>query len=311
MINCLEEMTLAERLKPRIAVEQHFARIGRTNRHGRFERVLERRIAMPLLKLGLQSAGVYSRGVRNALTPVVRVLPLRFPTLPPAFEGFQVLHLSDFHIDCSPDLAEALANMLRQLRPDVCLMTGDYRYEDYGPCEQVYPLMRHVISSISARHGIFGVLGNHDHAEIAFGLEEMGVRILVNQAVPVNCEGDSLWICGVDDPFDYQCDDLPGTLTQTPAGSFKILLAHCPELYREAAGAGVALYLTGHTHAGQIRFPGLGALRHNAKCPRSFAYGHWKYRQMHGYTSAGLGCSSLPIRFNCPPEAVLIELRRG
>jgi predicted MPP superfamily phosphohydrolase len=311
MINCLEEMTLAERLKPRIAVEQHFARIGRTNRHGRFERVVERRIAMPLLKLGLQSAGVYSRGVRNALTPVVRVLPLRFPNLPPAFEGFQVLHLSDFHIDCSPDLAEVLGKTLRQLRPDLCLMTGDYRYEDYGPCEQVYPLMRHVNSSISARHGIFGVLGNHDHAEIAFGLEEMGVRMLVNQAVPVSCEGDSIWICGVDDPFDYQCDDLPGTLSQTPAGSFKILLAHCPELYREAADSGVALYLTGHTHAGQIRFPGLGALRHNAKCPRSFAYGHWKYRQMHGYTSAGLGCSSLPIRFNCPPEAVLIELRRG
>jgi predicted MPP superfamily phosphohydrolase len=254
---------------------------------------------------------VYARGVRNALTPVVRTLPLSFANLPPAFEGFQVLHLSDFHIDCSPDLADALAKMLRPLRPDVCLMTGDYRYEDYGPCEQVYPLMRRVISSISARHGIFGVLGNHDHAEIAIGLEEMGVRMLVNQAAPVTGEGESLWICGVDDPFDYQCDDLPGTLGQTPEGSFKILLAHCPELYREAADSGVALYLTGHTHAGQIRFPGVGALRHNAKCPRAFAYGHWKYRQMHGYTSAGLGCSSLPIRFNCPPEAVLIELRRG
>src|SRR5689334_7638965 len=104
MTNCLEEMTLAERLKPRFAMEQHFARIGRTNRHGRLERVVERRIAMPVLKLGLQAAGVYSRGVRNALTPVVRVLSLPFPDLPQAFEGFQVLHLSDFHIDCSPDL---------------------------------------------------------------------------------------------------------------------------------------------------------------------------------------------------------------
>src|SRR5207248_11700996 len=90
----------------------------------------------------------------------------------------------------------------------------------------------------------------------------------------------------------------------------KILLAHTPEVYADASARGVQLYLSGHTHAGQIRFPGIGSIRNNARCPRAYAYAHWRHGAMQGYTSAGVGCSSLPIRFNCPPEIVLIELRR-
>jgi hypothetical protein len=304
----LEERSLAERLEPRIEIEQRYARLGHTLRHGPIARAFERKIERPLLKFGLGAVGIYERGVRNALTISTTNIRLSFPDLPPAFEGFKILHISDFHIDGVDGLAEALERALSSLdaEPDVCVFTGDYRFEDSGDCRAVYPRMRKVVRSIRAKHGIYGILGNHDAAEIAFALEEFGVRMLVNEAAEIG----TLWLIGVDDKFEYRCDDLPAALARVPPDGFKILLSHSPELYREAAAEGIRLYLTGHTHAGQIRLPGIGAIKHNAQCPRRMAFGAWQHDGMQGYTSAGVGCSSLPIRFHCPPELVVIELAR-
>lgn len=311
MTNTLEERSLAERLKPRIAREEEFARTGRKLRNKSWLFKHEKYWLRPLLKLGLQTVGLYRRGVRNALSPVVRNIQLTFDNLPSAFDGYTLLHLSDLHIDGVPDLIAPLSKLLRGLTPDLCVITGDYRYEDEGTCEPVYPLTRKLFKNISARDGVFSVLGNHDVAEIAFALEEMGIRMLVNEAVEIRRGTQSVYLAGIDDPFDYKCDDLPGTLQTVPANAFKILLAHTPELYEPASQLGVNLYLSGHTHAGQIRFPWVGSLRNNANCPPAYAYGHWQHKEMHGYTSAGLGCSSLPVRFNCPPELVVIRLLRN
>ena len=303
-----ESRSLAGLLSRRVAVEQHFAHLGHTYRHGNLYRKFEHYVTRPTLKLGLQLSGLYSRGVSNALSPVVRKIRLSFPGLHPALDGFQILHLSDFHIDGTPGLTEALLPILGGLEPDVCVLTGDYRFEDRGSCEPLYPMMREIVASINSRLGIFGILGNHDAAEIAYKLEEMGVRMLINEAAEVRSGQTSLWLIGVDDPFDYRCDDLAAAMATVRAGSFQVLLAHAPELYEDAAAAGVDLYLSGHTHAGQIRLPGIGSIRHNAHCPRAYTYGHWQHGHMQGYTSAGVGCSSLPVRFGCPPEIALIQL---
>ncbi|MBV9404508.1 MAG: metallophosphoesterase [Acidobacteriaceae bacterium] len=305
----LEERSLAERLQRRIAVEEEFARTGRTFREKPFLIQHEDVLIRPVLKAALKLAGLYSRGLRNALNPVIRKLTLHFDNLPPAFEGFKILHLSDLHIDGVDGLAQILACQLRGLRPDICVITGDYRFENEGVCDEVYPRMRTIISSICAKHGIFGILGNHDSAEIALGLEDMGVRMLINEAYAIEKSNSTLWLAGVDDPFDYRCDDLPAALASIPLDAFKILLAHTPELYEDAARRGVDLYLCGHTHGGQFRLPLIGALRHNANCPKSYLSGQWRHAGMHGYTNAGAGCSLLPLRFNCPPELLLLTLR--
>jgi predicted MPP superfamily phosphohydrolase len=308
MTNTLEDRSLAERLKLRIEREKEFARTGRKLRNKswlfRYEKIWMR----PLVKFGLQACGLYGRGVKNALRPVIRHLRLTFDNLPSAFEGYTLLHISDFHIDGIPDLVAPLGKLLRDLTPDLCVFTGDYRFDDEGTCKHIYPLMRKVFSDISASDGVLGILGNHDAAEIAFVLDEMGIRMLINDAVEIRRENQSIWVIGIDDPFDYKCDDLPGALQTVPASAFKVLLAHTPELYEPAAQRGVNLYLSGHTHAGQIRFPIVGSIRNNADCPSEYAYGHWQYKKMHGYTSAGVGCSALPIRFSCPPEITLIRL---
>lgn len=311
MANVIEGRSLMERLKPRITVERHFEALGHTYRHGPLHEIYEQYLLRPALRFSLRCAGLYGRGVRNALTPVVRELSLDFPNLPSVFDGFRILQISDFHIDGVDGLAEALVPVLSGLRPDLCVLTGDYRFENHGASAEVYSRMRTVLASIEARDGIYGILGNHDSAEIALALEQMGVRMLVNESVEIGRGAHPLAVIGVDDPFDYGCDDLPQALSSVDPAAFKVLLAHAPELYEEAAASGIDLYLSGHTHGGQIRFPLIGSIRNNARCPRQYTYGLWKHESMRGYTSGGVGCSSLPIRYNCPPEVVLIELRRG
>jgi predicted MPP superfamily phosphohydrolase len=142
---------------------------------------------------------------------------------------------------------------------------------------------------------------------MAVELENLGVRMLINEAIEITGRDGNLWIVGVDDTH-LGCDDLDAALRSVPKDGFKILLAHSPEIFDEAAAAEIRLYLCGHTHSGQIRLPKVGGLLTNADCPRSYTHGEWHHSDMRGYTSSGVGCSFLPVRYNCPPEITVIEL---
>ena len=310
MHTILEERSLAQQLLPRIAVEMRYARAGGKIKTKSLFRRYEKRYVAPLIKFGLQILGLYAKGRKEALNPTVQEVELCFPNLPKAFDGFRLLHLSDLHIDGVDGLPEALIPLLDGLQAEVCVMTGDYRYEDEGACDEVYRRMRKILPRMTAPYGIYGTLGNHDEAAIAYELEDMGLRMLVNEAVKIERNGECIWLAGLDDDFDYKVDDLPSALASVPHEAFKILLAHSPDLYQEAADHDVSLYLCGHTHGGQVRLPKIGAVRSNARCPRAYTYRYWNYRGMHGYTSGGIGCSSLPVRLNCPPELVVFTLRR-
>lgn len=302
---------LEPRLVRRRAIEAQHHLGSRAHGHGDFVLQHERVLAW-MLKTALQAGGLYRRGLSNALRPVVRFLRFPFAGLPDRLEGFRILHLSDFHIDGVDGLAEAVAEQVASLRVDLCVLTGDYRFDVRGSCRQIYPRVRRILDSVRSVHGVAGILGNHDCADIAIELESMGVRMLINESLPVGPPDDPLWVIGVDDPHFYGCDDLPEALDGVPKRGFKLLLAHTPEIYREAAAAGMDLYLSGHTHAGQIRLPRIGPLLLQlAECPRALGYGHWRHERMQGYTTSGVGCSLLPVRFGCPPEIVVIELVRA
>lgn len=301
---------LRRRIEPRLPIEADFARLGHSYRHGPLHRWVEFKLTRPGLTVGLSALGLFGRGKRNALSPVVKNLTLSFKDLPPAFDGFRLMQLSDFHIDKVDGLAEVLEKTLPEVECDLCVFTGDYRFEDRGPCDEVYPRMRKVVESIRSKHGIFGILGNHDPGEMALGLQQLGVHMLVNDAAAITEGADTIWIVGLDDNFDYGRHDMPLALADVPPGAFKILLAHAPELFELAHQHGFQLNLSGHTHGGQLRLPVIGAVKLNANCPKPFTWGHWNYRELQGYTTCGIGCSSLPIRYNCPPEIVMLELRR-
>jgi predicted MPP superfamily phosphohydrolase len=262
-----------------------------------------------LLRTTLKLTGLLARGERNALNPMVREICFTFDSLPESFCGYKILHLSDIHADSLPGFAEVVADRLSRLQADLCVLTGDYRFEIYGPCHNVYRHMETILARVNTRDGIVGILGNHDFAEEAPVLEHLGVKMLINETVALHRGLETLWVIGLDDPHYYGCDDLPGALRGVPAQSFRILLVHTPELIPEAAASGVNLYLCGHTHGGQICLPVVGPLLVNANCPRRYTQGAWQYAQMKGYTSAGVGASLLPVRFFCPPEIGIIELR--
>ena len=258
----------------------------------------------------LRATGLYARGERNAQVAALRRETFAFDELPDAFDGFTILQLSDFHFEDRPGFTEMVCELLGKIETDLCVMTGDYRFNNKAPCRCVYTAVEKLLAAVKSKHGVTAILGNNDTSGFVDGFKEMGVRMLVNEGYELQIGDASIWLAGVDDPHEFFCAGLHCALDDVPEGAFTILLAHSPELYAQAAERGIDLYLCGHTHAGQICLPRVGAPYHNARCPRKYTKGRWTHGKLQGYTTAGIGTSTVPMRFNCPPEAVLIELKR-
>lgn len=266
---------------------------------------------LPSIKRGLRFAGLYRRGVANARDVRIVTHELTFEHLPPAFDGYRLLHLSDFHIDSLPGLEDVISEHLTSLPCDGCVFTGDYRFlafGDYSP--RVQRALQKIARSVQATDGTYAVLGNHDTHPAVRLLEDMNVRVLLNESVALRREDQQIILTGTDDPHYYYHPEAVTALRQSPEG-FKVALVHSPELYQEAANAGYQLYLCGHTHGGQVCLPGGTPILRNLKKGHHLAHGRWQAQQMIGYTSAGCGVSGLPVRFFSRGEITLLTLRRG
>ena len=255
--------------------------------------------------------GVYEVGVRNALDVQVRSLELPFPDLPRSFDGYRILHLSDLHIDGLDGLTEVLLDKLSGLEVDLAVVTGDYRSRFHGDGSEAIRRLERLVPAIRARDGVLGVQGNHDDPDFLPAVEGTGIRLLRNASVRLERGNDAIWVAGVDDPHLYEAADLDSALEGVPEETFVVLLAHSPELYREAARRGVRLYLCGHTHGGQIHLPRIGPVFLNARVPRRYGAGLWREGGMWGYTTFGAGSTAVPVRLGCRPEIVVITLRAG
>ena len=259
----------------------------------------------------LKLAGIYGRGVRNAGDTSLREVAVSLPALPARFAGFRILHLSDFHYGRDPDLADRVCRLVAGVEVDLCVLTGDFRFNHHAPCWRVFGGLRKLSASVAPRHGFVAVLGNNDTSDLAAGMQSADIRVLLNEHVEIRREDESLWLAGVDDPHEFQCDSLDCATAGIPEGAFTILLAHSPEIAGAAAARGIDLYLCGHTHGGQVCLPWIGLLMKNARCPRRYAIGGlWRHGKMQGFTNKGIGTSTLPVRYNCPPEAVVLTLHR-
>jgi len=263
--------------------------------------------AHALIAYALRLSGLYWLGHRNTLKIEVRENEIPLAGLPAAFDGFTLLHMTDLHADLNPPAMAALAERVAALQYDVCVLTGDYRAQTFGPHEPALSAMRGLLSQLS--QPVYGVFGNHDSIRMLPGMEAMGVRMLLNESQVIERGSDALYLVGVDDPHYYRVDNVANATAEVPDEAVSILLSHTPEIYRQAAHAGFDLMLCGHTHGGQICLPGGVPLTLDAKCPRYMGSGAWRYRQMQGYTSAGAGACIVPVRLNCPPEVVLHRLR--
>jgi uncharacterized protein len=269
---------------------------------------LEKSVTPLAIAVSLRMSGMHRRGRRNAEAIEVRHHRVPSERVPPAFDGFVILHLSDLHCDISQGAVARLAALLPALRYDICVLTGDYRGATFGPCDATLTSLAKIRPHL--RGEVYGVLGNHDPTRMLLDLEKMQIKMLMNECEPLERDGQHIHLAGIDDAHFYRTHDIEKAARAIPRDAFSVLLSHTPEVYRQAALAGFNLLLSGHTHGGQVCLPRGVALTLMSKLPRRLGAGTWQHRSMQGYTSVGVGTSALPVRFNCPPEITLHHLQR-
>ncbi len=156
---------------------------------------------------------------------------------------------------------------------------------------------------------VYVVLGNHDiWSGLApgqlKGFFQTGdnVYVLGNESI----YHDGFWIVGVNDPYTY-LDNLDKALEDVDSNP-RLLLAHSPQIIGEAVDK-VDLVLSGHTHGGQVRIPFIGPLWLPLP-PKywGYDYGLFQVSETKMFVTRGVGTTFLPLRFNCPPEIVVLSL---
>jgi uncharacterized protein len=260
-----------------------------------------------LIRNSLRLVGLHGRGRRNALAIQVRENEIVLPNLPRAFDGFTLLQLSDLHLDMNREFVHTLIAAVRPLDYDLCVLTGDYRARTFGPFQAALDGLQRLRPHL--KNTVYAVLGNHDSIRMLPGMEALGYRLLMNEWVKLQRDGESVYLAGIDDAHYYRMENFHRAAHDIPAEACSILLSHTPEAYRHAAHADFNLMLCGHTHGGQICLPGGVPLITDADSPRALARGAWQYHDMIGFTSVGAGSCIVDVRLNCPPEIVLHRLR--
>jgi len=276
-----------------------------------------------------------------------RLRRVTVPALPSSQSDLRILHLSDLHMTPSRHRLQDWVASLAELRPDLVVVTGDF----LSHREAVDPVLS-ALDPLLATPGAF-VLGSNDYyaprpinpfayfagpsdlhpdrpelpwPDLVERLTSASWAHLPNASTAIEAGGRVVEIRGVDDPHIERDDYASVSGSPRDDADIAIGVAHAPYLrvVDAMAADGVDLMLAGHTHGGQVRVPGLGALVTNCDLDRGRARGLSQHERplmefaphdrpdMWLHVSAGLGTSPYaPIRFACPPEATLLTLTSG
>ena len=289
---------------------------------------------MDLTGLGLTAvAGLaYSAGYE------VRAFTLRrasVPVLTPGSAPITVLHLSDLHLTPSQHKKINWLRRLADTDPDFVIVTGDF----WAHRNAMQPLM-HALERLLRKPGAF-VFGSNDYyapklknparylfeddgrrihgdelpwQQLQRNLTDAGWIDLTHTRATKRINDTTIEFRGVDDAH-LERDDY--RTIQGPAQSgidLSIGVTHAPYLrvLNAMADDGCQLVFAGHTHGGQLRVPGVGALVTNCDLDRARARGLSKHRNAFLHVSAGCGTNPFtPVRFACRPEATLLTLEFG
>jgi uncharacterized protein len=245
---------------------------------------------------------------------------IKLPRLPDAFAGMKIVQISDFHFQAYTEaiFLEAVVRKVNALAPDLVLLTGDFISSKPLPQHINVKLAYHcaeILSRIECPLR-FAIMGNHDvlvsaHA-VTDALTTHGISVLANRSVPLERQGQRIWLAGVEDVLQ-QRPDLSAALPEGGRrdGEPTILLAHEPDFADYAMGRQIDLILSGHTHGGQILLPFLPPLM-LPDMGTKYVHGLFKPGDgMQLYVNRGIGAVNLPFRFRCPPEITAITLQPG
>ena len=263
-----------------------------------------------IVGLGLKATGLYSSCRKNAEDVRLSRVEFGFDNLPENFDGLRILFITDLHIDAIDSLTDRIIQIAENATYDFCVLGGDYSFQIRGDTKLAEAHLERLAHCLTDKSQVLGILGNHDEYRIGELLFDLGVEMLTNEYVCHRKGDQSMYLVGLDDCHYYGAADIDLAASDLRDDAFKIMLCHSPEFYKEAERTGFSLYLTGHTHGGQLCLPGGIPVVCCSAVPRKLIKGKWAYGRIKGYTSNGVGCSGVPARLFCPPEVALITLRK-
>lgn len=260
-------------------------------------------------------AGVWAWAQHDTLTLKKEYWDLSYPTLPNALEGKRIVQLSDLHLEQLRLSSAQLQTEVNAQNPDLLVLTGDL-ISSRSDMDKVAGYLQ----PLKARFGKYMVMGNNDYSHFSRTLfnryfellKGIGWIPLINDAEPI--KDLNLWVIGVDDPATAH-DDVTKSYSKL-AGlkehPFRLVLSHSTDSLDDVSKYGAELLLTGHTHGGQIRLPGMKPLITNTYLGDEGIYeGYHVIEGVPLYINRGIGESILPIRFNVPPEIAIFTLHKG
>jgi predicted MPP superfamily phosphohydrolase len=238
-------------------------------------------------------------------------------------EGFPPMKLvviSDLHAGSRfVDRAklDALVRLANAESPDAVLLLGDFvtghRTDDGSALPQMPPSeIAEALRPLRATHGVIAVLGNHDWwfdaAKVRSALESVGIRVLSDDAVPIE-GGKNAWFVGLADQLEGHAD-LGAAFGKLPPDARTLVLVHEPDVLSTLPRS-VALTLAGHTHGGQVDLPVVGRLVVPSEFGQRYAAGWVDEGGRRMFVTTGVGTSIWPVRFGVPPELVVLEVNRA
>lgn len=284
------------------------------------------------------SAAALAGGAMRTESVEVLHTTIHIPDLPSAFQDYCIGFISDIHLSVCSETArlEQTFSLLRAEKPDLILFGGDFIWLPDSPISQLalsiqarhaclrhYSYMADSIYSAIARYtqslnppdGMYGVLGNHDGWQAPEPcikrLRDGNVRVLRNEQVEILRGSQRLQLVGFDD-YWTGIPSIPPLSPRSRGNSLRVLLAHNPDYFSallRRTEFEFDLGLAGHTHGGQVKLPGIGAISYNI-FDALFGEGLVWFNRAHVYTTRGIGEVVVPIRINCPPEVSILTLSR-
>ena len=251
---------------------------------------------------GVTATGAYGFLYERHELGVTRI-DLPVVGLPAALTGFKIGLLTDVHRSrwvSHDDVIHAVAALMNE-QPDLIVLGGDY--VTWGDRQYVGPAAD-ALAPLSAPHGVYGILGNHDDDhDMPAALAARGVQMLKDARTAITIRGEAVDLVGIRF-WTKRASDIASIMRG--ASGTVVLLAHDPRRLAEAAALNIPLVLSGHTHGGQVVFPGIGAVA-KQNFPVLWGIGRRGYTTM--FVSRGIGTVYVPIRVNCAPEVAVLTLK--
>lgn len=257
---------------------------------------------LALFLLGIV-AYIYARyiGTRGL---IVREYTIESERVSSKLDGLRIAHFTDVHYGMTvflPEL-ENIVNKINSLNPDIIVFTGDLIDIDYEINEQNLNQVIDILNNLTNSAPIYAVKGNHDQGP-AFRrvIAETDFTLLVNQHDLFNYNGENIVIVGLDS-YTVGHQDITRAFSRVPNNDyFTITLAHEPDVIEDFSSYNIDLFLSGHSHCGQVRLPFIGSVA-NANGAVNFNESEYRVGETQMFISCGIGTSKLPFRSFNPPS---------